>query len=272
METTNQIKITKSGTKAVVSLNRPRQHNALTPEMIEDLHSALDELASDEAIRFVVLAGEGPSFCAGADINWFARAVNRNQTENWQEYLRMAELMKKLANFPKITIAAVHHNVLGGANGLLAACDFAIAENSTGFAFAEVKLGIIPATILPIVAKRLSTQNMKKLMFSGERFWANEARAIGLIDFLCEDGKLMDTVNQLIRELDSVSPKALIACKQLIMKIDSGEIGVQNCEYTAGILADLVHSGEGQEGLRAFLEKRQPNWLTGKLSGKLHKQ
>ncbi|WP_423130488.1 enoyl-CoA hydratase-related protein [Gaoshiqia sp. Z1-71] len=272
MEKFKHIKFSKSGVQSTILLNRPGLHNALNPEMMEELHVALDDLAGDDSIRFVVLAGEGQSFCAGADINWFAGTVDRGKGENWQEYLRMAELLKKLAYFPKITIAAAHKNVLGGANGLLAACDFSVAEKSTVFAFGEVKLGLVPAIILPFVAKRLSTQNLKKLMFSGERFGTVEAHAIGLVDFLADDGKRMELVNQLISDLKKVSPSALKACKQLILNIDSGEVGVDSSEYTAAVLANLVNSDEGQEGLRAFLEKRTPDWSAKSVIAGLHKQ
>ena len=252
--------------RATVLLNRPKQHNALNPELISDLNEALDELEQNEQVHFVVLAGEGRSFCAGADISWFANAVNREKSENWQEYLHMADLLKKIYNYPKVTIAAAHRNVLGGANGLLAACDFAIAEKSTAFAFGEVKLGIIPATILPFVAKRLSTQNLKKLMYSGEQFWTIEAQAIGLVDFVAEDGQRMQVVDKLIAELQNVSPNALKACKQLILRVGSGEVNTESSEYTAAVLAELIESEEGQEGLRAFLEKRKPDWSALKIS------
>lgn len=253
-----QLKIDDS--RADIILNRPEVHNALNPEVIEELHEALDVVVKNENVLFVVFSGEGKSFCAGADIKWFASAVDKTKPDNWQEYLRMAELLKAIYQFPKITIAAVHRNVLGGANGIVAACDFAIAEQSTAFAFGEVKLGIIPATIMPFIAKRVSTQTMKKLMYSGDRFWASEAQLIGLIDFLADDGKLMGVVDRLIEGLKTSSPKALQACKQLLQKTDTGEINVESSEYTAAILADLIHSGEGQEGLRAFLEKRKPDW------------
>ena len=252
--------------QATVLLNRPEQHNAINPELIADLHMALDELEENEQIRFVVFAGSGRSFCAGADISWFANAVNRDKSENWQEYLNMADLLKKIYNYPKITIAAVHKNVLGGANGILAACDFAIAEKSTAFAFGEVKLGIIPATILPFIAKRLSIQNLKKLMFSGERIWTSEAQTIGLVDFVAGDDQRMQVVGHLISELQKVSPNAVKACKQLILKVSSGQVTTDSSEYTAAVLADLVESEEGQEGLQAFLEKRKPDWNAIKLS------
>ncbi len=266
MSTYQNIMLQVDDDRATISFNRPEQHNALNPALIEELHAALDELEQMPEVNYLVFAGEGKSFCAGADISWFANAVNREKAENWQEYLNMADLLKKIYNYPKITIAAAHKNVLGGANGILAACDFAIAEKATAFAFGEVKLGIIPATILPFVAKRLNSQNLKKLMFSGQRIWASEAHAIGLIDFIANDGQRFDSVDQLINELKQVSPNAVKACKQLILKVDSGEVNTDSSEYTAAVLADLVHSDEGQEGLRAFLEKRKPDWAGLKLS------
>lgn len=266
MKEYQNIKVQLDHDRATILLNRPDQHNALNPEMITDLHQVLDELMQVDEINFVVFAGEGRSFCAGADINWFANAVNREKAENWQEYLHMADLLKKIYNYPKVTIAAAHKNVLGGANGVLSACDFSIAEQTTAFAFGEVKLGIIPATILPFVAKRLSTQNLKKLIFSGERIWTPEAQAIGLVDFVAEDGKRMAVVDKLISELRNVSPNALKACKQLILKVGSGEVSTDSSEYTAAVLAELVESEEGQEGLRAFLDKRKPDWSALKVT------
>ncbi|WP_159521017.1 enoyl-CoA hydratase-related protein [Sunxiuqinia indica] len=260
MENRKCIKIEVDGHRANLILNRPEVHNALNPEMIEEMHGALTELALQDDILFLVISGEGKSFCAGADISWFASAVDKAKSDNWEEYLRMAELLKQLYQFPKITIAAVHRNVLGGANGLVAACDFAVSERSTAFAFGEIKLGIIPATITPFIAKRVSIQNMKKLMFSGDRFWAPEAHLIGLVDFLADDGKLEQVVKELISGLKSSSPNALKACKKLLLKVDSNEYGIDSSEHTAAILADLIQSDEGQEGLRAFLEKRKPDW------------
>jgi methylglutaconyl-CoA hydratase len=253
------------GNRANLALNRPRKHNALNPELIEDLHKALKLVSETEEVQFLVLSGEGKSFCAGADINWFVAASEKAKSDNWQEYLRMAELLKVIHQLPVITIAAAHQNVLGGGNGLLAACDFAVAECSTTFAFGEIKLGIVPATIIPYVAKRVSIQNMKKLMYSGERFWAKEAKVIGLLDFIADDGKLEKVVGELIEGLKSSSPKAIRACKQLLLKTETGEVSVETSEYTAAVLADLVHSDEGKEGLQAFLDKRTPDWQKLKL-------
>lgn len=254
------IQLNIDGNRANLVLNRPERHNALNPELIEELHEALMEISGMSHVHFVVLSGEGKSFCAGADVSWFASAAGKSKADNWQEYLRMAELLKKIYQFPKVTIAAAHRNVLGGGNGLLAACDFAVAERSTVFSFGEIRLGIVPATITPFVAKRVSVQNMKKLMYSGDQFGGAEAHLIGLVDFLADDGKLAEVVNDLIEGLKVGSPKALQACKQLLIKTEAGEVTIESSEYTAGVLAELVHSEGGQEGLNAFLEKRSPDW------------
>lgn len=260
MKNWKNIQLTIAGRRANLVLSRAEVHNALNPEMIEEMHEALAVVAEMEQVQFLVLSGEGKSFCAGADINWFAEAVNKAKSDNWQEYLRMAELLKEIHQFSKITIAAVHRNVLGGANGLMAACDFAVSERSTTFAFGEIKLGIVPATITPFLIKRVSVQNLKKLMYSGDRFDASQAHLVGLVDFLADDGKMENVIGELIKGLETSAPKALRACKQLLLKAETGELTIESSEYTAAVLADLVHSDEGQEGLRAFLEKRKPDW------------
>ncbi|MGQ7868451.1 enoyl-CoA hydratase/isomerase family protein [Sunxiuqinia sp. sy24] len=260
MKNWKNIKVKIAGHRANLVLNRPEVHNALNPEMIEEMHEALAKVAANNEVHFLVISGAGKSFCAGADINWFAEAINKAKSDNWQEYLRMAELMKVIYHFPKITVAVVHRNVLGGGNGIVAACDFAVAEHSAAFAFGEIKLGIIPAIITPFLSKRVSTQNLKKLMYSGDRFGAPHAHLIGLIDFLADDGKLEQVVNELIDGLKTSSPNALRACKQLLLKAGSEELKIEDSEYTAAVLAELIHSNEGQEGLRAFLDKREPDW------------
>ncbi len=262
MKTRKYIKLKINKNRADLKLTREKKHNAIFPPLIEEMHDALERIKANENIHFLVLSGEGASFCAGADINWFAQSVEQSRTENWEDYLRLAELLKCLYELPQITIASVHKNVLGGGNGLIAACDFVVAERSTAFAFSEVRLGLIPATIMPFVARRVSFQNMKKLFYSAERFWASEAQLIGLVDFLADDGKLQQTVDELIAGLEKVSPNALKSCKQLLQKTVSGEVNVESSDYTSAVLAELVQSPEGQEGMRAFLEKRSPDWKT----------
>lgn len=256
MKNWNYIKLVINDNRADVILSREQKHNAIFPALIREIHEVLNQIKSMDDIHFVVLSGDGSSFCAGADIDWFARSVELSKTENWEEYLQLAKLFESLYELPQITIAAVHKNVLGGGNGLIAACDFVVAEQSTAFAFSEVKLGLIPATIMPFVAKRVSIQNMKKLFFSAERFWASEAQLIGLVDFIADDGKLQQTVDELIGGLDKVSPNALKSCKHLLQKTASGEVNTKSGDYTSAVLAELVQSSEGQEGMRAFIEKK----------------
>lgn len=261
MSQLKNLKLTINGNRADIFLNRPGKHNALNPEMIEELHEVLSELEHKEDLLFIVFSGEGPSFCAGADLDWLAGSATREKSQTRHEYERLAELLKRIAFYPKITIVAAHKNVLGGGNGLLAVCDFAVAEASTSFAFSEVKLGIIPATILPFVAKRVTARNLRKLMFSGEQFGTGEAHLIGLIDFIAPVNERMKVVGKLISELELVAPNALKACKQLLLKVESGELGLQDGEYTASVLAGLIRTEEGREGLQAFLEKRKPAWI-----------
>lgn len=246
--------------RADLILNRPDRHNALNPELIEEFRSALKSISRKTDIHFLVISGNGKSFCAGADISWLASTGKKSIQENREEYLQIPALINELRNTPQITIAAVHGNVLGGANGIISACDFVIAEQSTGFAFGEIKLGIIPATIMPFVAQRLSVQHMKKLMYSGSRFLAPEAKNSGLVDFISADGERFNETDLLIIELSTSPPNALRACKNLLHEIESGEVTTSTNEKTAQLLAQLTHSDEGREGLQAFLEKRKPSW------------
>lgn len=261
MENRKYIEIKVENNRADLILNRPATHNALNPEILKEFREALDWISAQESIHFLVISGNGKSFCAGADVKWFASAKEKSKQENREEYLQIPELLKTLYKIPQITIAAVHGNVLGGANGIISVCDFVIAHESTNFAFGEIKLGIIPGTIMPFVARRLSTQSMKKVMFTGERFSAAEALQLGLIDFTAADESLSKNVDNLIEKLKLASPNALRACKQLIINIDSGKITTQNSGFTATLLAELTHSEQGSEGLQAFLQKRTPDWI-----------
>ncbi|MGM0621757.1 MAG: enoyl-CoA hydratase-related protein [Bacteroidota bacterium] len=246
--------------RADLILNRPDRHNALNPELIGEFRDALKSITQKSEIHFLVIWGNGKSFCAGADISWLASAGEKSIQENQEEYLQIPTLLKELRDVPQITIAAVHGNVLGGANGIISACDFVIAEQSTAFAFGEIRLGIIPATIMPFVAQRLSVQHMKKLMYTGSRFLAPEAKNSGLVDFIAEDGERFSENDLLIKELSSSSPNALRACKNLLHEIDTGKVTTTSTEKTAQLLAQLTHSEGGREGLQAFLEKRKPIW------------
>jgi methylglutaconyl-CoA hydratase len=253
-----EVKIEK--TVARISLNRPERHNALILEMIAELDQALDEISGRNDLLFMVLSGNGRSFCAGADLNWFYGSDENNQEENAARYKHLADLLLKLHQLPLITIACVRGNVFGGGIGLMAACDFVLAEANTRFMFSEVKLGLLPATILPFVAKRLSVQNLRKWILTGSLFYAPEAHQAGLADILYEEDQLEKTLSEFLNSFDSGAPSAVKRAKNTINQVTSGAIGVNDTGLTAVILAEALSSPDGQEGIQAFLEKRKPNY------------
>jgi len=243
-----------------INLNRPERHNAIIPEMLIELNQTLDMISVTDKLLFVILSGNGRSFCAGADLNWFSGAEERTLEQNTAHYKQLADVLLRLFQLPQITIATVHGNVFGGGIGLMAACDFVLADENTHFMFSEVKRGLLPATILPFVAKRLSMQNLRRWILPGNLFLAPEANQAGLVDSIYEKGKMEDTLSGLFTSLGDSSPKAIIKAKLLINRVVSGNVNVTDTDVTSAILAEALLSAEGQEGIQAFLEKRKPDW------------
>ncbi|MFA5328907.1 MAG: enoyl-CoA hydratase-related protein [Prolixibacteraceae bacterium] len=260
------IEVHIDGPVARVNLNRPERHNALILELISELGQVLDEISGRDELNFLVLSGKGRSFCAGADINWFYSSEELSVEQSSEQYKQLADLMLKLFRLPQITIAAVRGNVFGGGIGLMAACDFVLAETNSRFMFSEVKLGLLPATILPFVAKRLSVQSLRKWILTGNLFIAAEAHDAGLVDILCGSNQLKSKITEFISSFSEASPTAFKKAKQLINQVTSGEVDITNAHVTSGILAEALHSTDGQEGIKAFLEKRKPKWKQAPLS------
>jgi len=254
------IEILLEGPVVRINLNRPERHNALILELIEELSQALDEVAIRNDINFVVLSGNGRSFCAGADLNWFYSSEQLTLDQNTERYWHLADLLLKIYQLPQVTIATTWGNVFGGGIGLMAACDFVLADASTRFMFSEVKLGLLPATILPFVAKRLSVQNLRKWILTGALFSASDAHDAGLIDNLCQTGEIETCLTGFLASFDQAAPSAIKKAKQLINQVASGEIDVTDSNTTARILAETLLEPDGQEGIHAFLEKRKPEW------------
>lgn len=254
------IEIHVEGQVARVNLNRPERHNSLILELISELDQVLDEISGRNELNFMVLSGNGRSFCAGADINWFYSSEELSVEQSAVQYKHLADLMLKLFQLPQITIAAVRGNVFGGGIGLMAACDFVLAETNSRFMFSEVKLGLLPATILPFVAKRLSVQNLRKWILTGNLFNAAQAHDAGLVDILCGSNQLESRITDLISSFSDASPTAFKKAKKIINQVTSGEVEITNTNFTSGVLAEALHSDDGQEGIHAFLEKRKPAW------------
>ncbi|HET9492797.1 MAG TPA: enoyl-CoA hydratase-related protein [Chloroflexia bacterium] len=244
-----------------ITLNRPEVHNAFNRELIDDLQAAFGRLHdSAGAVRAVVLAGAGPSFCAGADVNWMRASVDYSEAENVADALHMAHMLDSVDRCPVPVIARVHGAALGGGVGLVAACDIAIAAEGTRFAFSEAKLGIAPAVISTFVLPKIGQGNARALFFTAERFGAERALRIGLVHDVVPVGELDAAVDRLVGEIRSSAPHAITAAKRLLAAVP-GLDRDQAIQLTAETIAALRTGPEGQDGLRAFLEKRKPGWV-----------
>ncbi len=253
------IEIEKDWT-STIWLNRPKIHNAFNEIMIEELSQVFDELGKDEEVGVIILRGRGKSFCAGADLNWMKSVVSYSYEQNYQESLNLANCFYKIYTCAKPTIAIVHGAAIGGANGLLAACDMAYAEENTVFSLSEVKIGIVPACISPYVIKRVGEYPAKELMLTGKRIKGDDAEKVGLVNKSLSAEELDVHVENILKHLKTSGPKAMTQCKELIYKV-TNEISLETAiPYTAEMIATIRASDEGQEGMKAFLEKRKPNF------------
>jgi methylglutaconyl-CoA hydratase len=250
----------KDGCILTVWLNRHEVHNAMNDEMIAELTNAFVEIPGLIDIRVVILRGKGKSFCAGADLNYMKGIAGFGFEENVKDGKRLAKLFNSIYQCPLPTIAVVHGSAFGGANGLLAACDIVVAEENTTFAFSEVKLGIVPATISPFVIKRIGEFGAKELMMTGKRFKGKEAEKWHLINHAVDESEVENTLNYLIKQFLSGAPDAIRQTKAMIGEVFGEDID-KTIEFTAKKIAELRASEEGQEGMASFLEKRKPKWM-----------
>ncbi len=246
---------------AVITMRRPEVHNAFNAQLIQDLQAAFTELLADEQLHAVVLAGDGPSFSAGADISMMKASAAFTQEQNVTDALRLADLFDTIHSFPCPIVARVNGAAMGGGAGLVAVCDIVIAAENARLAFSEVKLGIAPAVISPYVVRKIGETHARMLFVTGERFSAVRAREIGLVHTVVPLEELDAAVEQTVRELLSSGPQAIRACKALALNVGHMDHDMAR-RYTAELIATLRAGKEGQEGLRAFLEKRKPSWVS----------
>ena len=247
------------GRIAIITMQRPEVHNAFNTQLIQDLQSAFTQLSQDNNLHAVVMAGEGKSFSAGADIQMMQQAITFSADENVQDALRLADLMQTIDTFPCPVVARIHGTAMGGGVGLVAVCDIALAANNVRFALSEVKLGIAPAVISPYVLRKIGVSHARALFTTGERFSAQRAYEIGLVHTIVPAEQLDEALEHTIQELLSSAPQALRTCKILAQQVGTMQ-STEALLYTTETIARLRTSAEGQEGLRAFLEKRQPSW------------
>jgi methylglutaconyl-CoA hydratase len=254
------IEVTSENRVARIALNRPDVRNAFNEVMIAELIQALDTVAKDESVRVVVLTGNGKAFCAGADLNWMKKMKDFTYEENYEDALQLAELMFRLYHLPKPTIARVNGASIGGSNGLVAACDIAIASHRAEFSLSEVKIGLVPACIGPYLLKRVGEKACRELFLTGERISADQAKAVGLVNDVVTHANLSKRVEEKVSNLITSGPNALAVSKDLISNISFMSLAEAR-EYTARVIAELRSGDEAQEGMAAFLEKRKPKWL-----------
>jgi methylglutaconyl-CoA hydratase len=253
------IRLAVDGGIARVTLARPEVRNAFNAEMISQLHEAFTRIAAADDVRAVVLAGDGAVFCGGADINWMRDSLNLSFEANAGDAERMSDMFRAIDNSPKPVVAAIHGAALGGGAGLAAVCDIVIATEESIFGFTEVKLGIIPAVISPFVLAKIGLSQARALFLTGERFGASHAKAIGLAHEVVPAGELDAAVERRLGELRTAGPNAVAAAKLLVRRVADNSYEASRDITTKAIARQRV-SPEGQEGLRAFLERRRASF------------
>ncbi|MDZ7379882.1 MAG: enoyl-CoA hydratase-related protein [candidate division KSB1 bacterium] len=253
------VEVTRSGLTTTVTIRRPEAHNALDEQVIAQLKNAFKSLHEDRKTRIVIMAGAGPSFSAGADLNWMRRAASYSEDENRRDAGELAAMLRAVAECPRPVIARVQGAALGAGAGLVAAADIVVAAESAQFGFTEVRLGLVPATVSPYVIDKIGPGRARQLFLTGERFHARHALEIGLVYRVVPDAQLDAAVQEVSAMLLAGGPSAQGACKQLIRHVAMA--GSEVDDYTSDVIARIRASEEGREGVMAFLEKRKPNWL-----------
>lgn len=253
--------VTVADKVATVTLNRPDLRNAFNEGAIAELARVFDELGRNDAVRAIVLAANGPSFCAGADLNWMKKMAGYSHDENHADAMRLAAMLRTIYLCPKPTVARVQGDCYAGGMGLVAACDIVVASDTAGFCLSEVKLGLIPATISPYVIKAMGEQAARRYFITAERFDAAEAQRIGVAHTVVASEALDATVAGIVKALVNNSPHAVRQAKTLVREMVGQPVDDALLRDTAGRIAAIRASTEGREGVASFLEKRKPTWI-----------
>jgi methylglutaconyl-CoA hydratase len=256
------LEVTRQGGVARVTLNRPELRNAFDDSLIKRLHQTFDELSGDKTIRVMVLAGNGPAFCAGADLNWMKRMAGYSYDQNLADAQALADMLAALDRLPKPTIARVHGPVFAGGTGLVAACDIAVGTPEAKMCLSEAKLGLSPATISPYVMRAMGERTARRYFLTAEVFDAEEALRIGMLSLLVPTNELDSAVGKLIENLLAGGPESHAKIKALIRDVVGRRADDALAAETAQRIAEIRGSAEGKEGIAAFLEKRKASWCS----------
>lgn len=257
MEAYSTIFIQSRGPICDLWLARPEKRNAINRDMATELVRALEDIAHDPEIRVVILRGKGNMFCAGGDLEWMSETAG---SEKDHPPKILSKLFRAFYEFPKPLIAMVHGKAMGGAMGMIAAADFVVATRDAGFAFSEVRLGLVPATISPFVIRRCGEYRSMQLMLSGALIPAARAKEAGLADILVDADQAENEIGRLSQELSSNAPEAMMSCKKLVRKVADHPMNGQLFDFTGKVLDQVRNTDEAKEGIRAFREKREPYW------------
>lgn len=255
------LNVTVRDARATVTLARPQLRNAFNDELIAALTAAFAELGARADVRVIVLAAEGPAFCAGADLNWMRRMADYGREENLADAGRLAAMLRTIHACPKPTIARVHGDAYAGGMGLVAACDIAFAAHSASFCLSETKLGLIPATISPYVLRAMGANAARRYFLTAEKFDAAEAFRIGFVHDLAPLEELDARINELLGRLMLTSSHAVREAKRLVREVAGRPIDELLAADTAERIAAIRASDDAREGVRSFLEKRKPRWV-----------
>lgn len=255
------IKVQLGESIAWINLNRPEVRNALNDTMICELTEVFEWLNSRDDIRVIVVKGNGKAFCAGADLAYMKAMASYSHEQNVADAERLSKLFRTIYYCNKAVVTVVHGACIGGANGIIAAADIVIAEKATKFAFTEVRLGLTPATISPFVVQKIGHTAAKELMLTGRRFTADEAKDFRLVNAIVSEVEMIDTERQYIDHFLQASPDAIAECKNLL-RVVSGTTDSNDPVFhqTSLLIAAQRVSPAGQEGMKAFFEKREPEW------------
>ena len=263
-EATTFVRTARRGSVATVTMARPEVHNAFDEHVISQLKEAFERLGEDDRLRVVVLSASGGSFSAGADLDWMRRAAEMSEEDNRRDAAALAAMLRAVAHCPHPVVARVQGSALGGGAGLVAASDIAVAAESALFGFTEVRLGLVPATISPYVVEKIGPGQALPLFLTGERFGAARALEIGLVFRVVPEAELDAAVRAVVEALLAGGPRAQAVCKGMVRRLSaSGGLDRGLVDgYTSRVIAGVRAGEEAREGVRAFLDKRQPDWAS----------
>lgn len=254
------LELTIDGPVARIWLNRPEMRNAIDDVFIRELAEAVAQAQAASGVRAVVLGGRGPAFCAGANLNWMKRAASFTPEQNLQDAAGLPRMLRTLADSRLPVIARIQGDVYAGGMGLVSVCDVAISADSAHYCLSEVKIGLIPATISPYVIRAMGARAAQRYFLTAERFTAAEAHRLGLVHEVVAADALDAKVDEVLKNILAAAPGAVAESKRLLRDVTGQPIDDALTAETVRRIAALRASEEGQEGLRAFLEKRKPAW------------